>query len=416
MDVFVYLWNTKIGTLRYNEEKKSSSFQYDKDFIKSGIELSPIVMPLSTIVFSFDNDRIPSNYGLPPLLRDSLPDVYGNKIINLYLKSLNREENSLSPSERLSYEGKRGMGALEYIPDTSAHLKDKNIDLDELVNISSKVLQERENFVSDDLLELINVSTSAGGARSKAVVQYNKTTKEFRSGQVDIHKGFDYYIIKFDDFSGKNKFTRIEYAYYLMARDCLIDINDSFLLKKNNLYHFLTKRFDRKVIDNKTYKIHTQTLAAMCHLDYDIPCQIGYEYIFDILNRLHISHKKEQMFRRMVFNVIASNFDDHVKNTSFVMNKQGIWDLSNAYDITFAYDSNNYWLNGHQMTINNKNSNITIDDILMVAEYARINKEKALEIVKDIQNVVFQFDKYAKEADLSNEDIEKIKKYFVSLL
>lgn len=415
MDVSVWLWGTKVGTLRYNDDLGVSSFQYDKKFIESKIQLSPIIMPLSDKTYQFDN-RITSNFGLPPLLRDSLPDVYGNKMINVYLKSINREENSLNPAERLSYEGKRGMGALEYIPDISQTKDNKAINIEKLINLADRVLNEKEEFVTEDIVDLINVSTSAGGARAKAIVQYNFVTKEFRSGQIDAKDGFDFYIIKFDNFKEDKNYTRIEYMYYLMARDCGIDISDSYLLNIGGKYHFLTKRFDRRVVDNKTFKIHVQTLASLCNLDYDVPCQIGYEYMFDVLKKLNIFNKNEQLFRRMTFNVIFRNQDDHSKNTSFKMEKDGTWDLCNAYDITFACDQNNKYLKSHQTSINGKNKDINIDDLFAVARKANIGESQATQIIKEMQNVALRIDDYALKSFLSSEDIEKIKKSFIFLL
>lgn len=415
MDVHVYIWGTKAGTLRYNEETRTSSFQYDLDFIKMGIQLSPIIMPLSTSTFQF-NDRIKTNYGLPPLLRDSLPDTYGNDVINLYLSNLNREENSLTPAERLCYEGKRGMGALEFKPDTSSISRDVKIDLSELVSISSNVYEDREKLSTNDIVKLFNVSTSAGGKRSKAVVQYNFKTKEFKSGQIEkCFNDFDYFIIKFDDFKNDAFYTRIEYAYYLMAKDCGIDIMNSYLLKEDGKYHFLTKRFDRVKTDNKVIKIHTQTLMSLCQLDYDIPGEIGYEYVFGILKRLGIHNKNEQWFRRAAFNVITKNMDDHCKNTSFVMNRNGQWDLSNAYDLTYSYNPIGQYTYAHQMTINKKNDNILLEDILELAKEGNIKTDKAIKIVKEIENVVSNFKKYAERSDLPESEINKIQNEFVLL-
>lgn len=414
MDVHVYIWNQKVGTLRYNENTKTSSFEYDLDFIKTRLQLSPIIMPLSENVFTF-NDRIESNYGLPPLLRDSLPDTYGNEIINLYLANLNREENSLTPAERLCYEGKRGMGALEYRPSTHTEDKGVKIDLKELVNISEKVYKDRESLTANEIVKLFNVSTSAGGQRTKAVVQYNFDKKEFRSGQVENKPGFEYCLIKFDDFANETYYTRIEYAYYLMARDAGIDIMDSYLLEEDGKYHFLTKRFDRKIIDGKVHKIHTQTLMSLCGLNYDIHGEIGYEYVFKVLRKLHIANKNEQWFRRAVFNVITKNMDDHVKNTSFVMDKDGIWNLSNAYDLTYSYNPNGKYTYAHQMTINNKNDNITLEDLLLLAKEGNIKQEKAISIIKEIELVVNSFEKYAFIAKLPEIEINKIKAEFCFL-
>ncbi|MGM9814127.1 MAG: type II toxin-antitoxin system HipA family toxin [Candidatus Enteromonas sp.] len=413
MDVNVKMWGTKVGVLRFNEEHNTSAFQYDRAFQKSRIELSPILMPLSDATYAFGRE-IPSNYGLPPLLRDSLPDTYGNKVINLYLASLGREENSLNPAERLLYEGKRGMGALEFEPAKPDLSLSSSIDIDALAKIADDVYEERKAFHAEDIQALISVSTSAGGARTKAVVQYNPDTHEFKSGQVDeCSPGFDFCLIKFDNMKEEAYFTRIEYAYYLMARDCGIDIRDSYLLSINGKYHFLTKRFDRIIKNGKVQKVHAQTLASLYGLDYDVPCQIDYEEVFNVLKRLKIPNKNEQWFRRVVFNAVMRNQDDHVKNTSFVMDRKGVWDLSNAYDLTYANDPTNRWLSAHQMSIHGKSKGIELSDLLAVAKKGNVLEAKALEIIDEIQKVARSFAAYAKKAHLPKAVAERLAKEFL---
>lgn len=414
MNVVVKLWGTKIGILRYNELTKTSSFQYDNEFIKFGIEVSPIVMPLSKKTYSFGN-RIASNFGLPPMLRDSLPDTYGNEMINVYLSSLGREENSLTPSERLCYIGKRGIGALEYQPELVNESENKAIDINRLVRLANSVLVEREKFKTKDIDDLINISTSAGGARAKAIVQYNSKTGEFRSGQ-KYNKDFIFAIIKFDDFNKNNYYTRIEFTYYLIAKAAGINMMSSFLIKRNNKYHFLTQRFDRIIKNRKINKLHQQTLSAMANLDYNEPNVASYENAASILDKIGASNDKKELYRRMIFNIIMRNQDDHPKNITFLMNKKGLWSLSPAYDLTYACDRNNRWLKAHQMNINNKSDNITLKDVYEVAKHFHIKKEEAEKIIRKVESASYQFSNIAKEIGIDKKVIKKIESSFNHLI
>lgn len=414
MDVKVYLWGSKVGTLRYNEKACISSFQYDLDFIKLGVQVSPIVMPLSNKTYQF-NKRIDSNFGLPPMLRDSIPDIYGNQMINIYLKSLGRSEKNLTPSERLCYAGKRGMGALEYKPSTEVANLDSNINISSLTKLASDVLNQREKFKTKDIAELINISTSAGGMRAKAVVQYNPKTKEFRTGQLTHHKGFVFAIVKFDEFNSNNEYTRIEYAYYLTAKEAGINIMNSFLLFIDNKYHFVTERFDRIIRKNKIDKFHVQTLSAMCNVDYNEPNSTSYETAFETLDKIGASNDKEELFRRMIFNIIMRNQDDHPKNISFLMKRDGTWHLSPAYDLTYAYDSNNKWLKAHQMNINGKVNNFLIKDIYQIANKFNIKKRKAIEIISQVEKAAGKFVKFAKQAYVSEERAKEMINNFYHL-
>jgi len=412
MDVRIFLWGTYIGKLRYNEITNESFFQYDKNFIKMGIEISPIIMPLSEKTYAFSN-RIESNYGLPPMLRDSLPDTYGNKLINIYLENLGRKENSLTPAERLCYEGKRGMGALEFEPEfKNIDQNSKLIDISKLYALSNQVLYERKRIETSDVLELINISTSAGGQRAKAVVQYNQNTKVFKSGQIDAEPGFDYYLIKFDEMNDEKYYTRIEYAYYLMCKDCDINISDSFLLNIDGKYHFLTKRFDREINEGKTIKKHVQTLAALENLDYEKPNTYDYENLPKLFYILNISNEKEEMFKRIVFNIIGANNDDHVKNISFIMNKMGKWSLAPAYDMTYAKNLNGTYCKRHQINLNNKSININLRDMLELGKKYGINNAKCKEIINKTNNVFLNFEYYAEKSNIPKEECVKLMNNF----
>ncbi len=415
MNVKVYLWGELVGTLRYSEKRDESLFNYDENFIKKNVQISPIIMPLSNKTYNFGK-RIPSNFSLPPLLRDSLPDSYGNKLINVYLASIGRKENSLNPAERLCYEGTRGMGALEYFPETYHASNEINIDIEKLVTLSSEVLSEKRSFKTDDILELINVSTSAGGQRAKAIVQYNFSTNEFRSGQVEVSPGFDYYLLKFDILDGEYFYTRIEYAYYLMCLDCHINISPSYLLEVNNKYHFLTKRFDRKIVNGKAEKLHMQTLASLLNLDYEKPGSFSYEELNDLFDALNISIDKEEMYRRIIFNVIGRNQDDHVKNISFLMDKNGLWRLSPAYDMSYAYNEDGIYCKAHQILINGKDKDIALEDLISLGDSFNLKREKCISLIKDTENVFKNFSKYASLSKLSKKEAERISKDFIFFL
>lgn len=406
MNVKVFLWGELVGVLYYDEISNECLFQYDADFIKKGVQISPIIMPLSNKTFNF-GCRIPSNFGLPPLLRESLPDTYGNALIDAYLTSIGSSETSLNPAKRLCYVGSRGMGALEFKPETYHERKEK-IEIEQLIELSSLILNKKKQFKTNDIYELINVSTSAGGRRAKAIVQYNFETREFRSGQIDAEPGFDYFLIKFDIMDSEQFYTRIEYAYYLMCKDCSINISDSYLFGINDKYHFLTKRFDREIINGKTHKLHMQSLAALENLDYEKPGSYSYEQLNQLFDELDISSEKEEMYRRIIFNCIGRNQDDHVKNISFLMDKDGCWHLSPAYDMCYAYNEKGMFCNAHQMLINGKNKDFTLDDLLLLGKAFNLKKDKCLKIIDNIERVFINFDKYAHKAKLPKNVVKRI--------
>jgi serine/threonine-protein kinase HipA len=346
-----------------------------------------------------------------------LPDRYGNQLINSWLALNGRPENSMNPVEQLCFIGTRGMGALEFEP---AYFKPTkrtfNVELDSLVDIAQKMLSRRKKFetnMKDDELEamknILRIGTSAGGARPKAIIAYNKKTGVVRSGQTNAPKGFDHWIIKLDGVSGaqfgeSRGYGRVEMAYYKMAVDCGIEMMESQLLEENGRAHFMTKRFDR---DDGNVKHHIQTLCALQHYDYNDVNSFSYEQLFQTMRILRLPYPQaEQMFRRMVFNVLARNCDDHTKNFSFRLKKDEKWELAPAYDVCHAYRPDSEWVSQQALSVNGKRKDITRDDMLAVAK--SMNIKKANSIISEIDDIVSSWNRYAESANVNSELRDKI--------
>ncbi len=417
----VVLWGTTVGYFHLEEGKKYVSFEYDKDFVRIGIEIAPLMMPLSNRVYEFPELAGPAFKGVPGLLADSLPDRFGNAVIDQWLASKGRTPESFNVVERLCYTGKRGMGALEYKPAMSLHGgKNDKIDIAGLVNFASSVLEARENIhlsAQDDMTynQLLKLGTSAGGARAKAVIAYNEATGDIRSGQIDLDKGYDFWLIKFDGVTKNGdhtledapEYTLIEYAYYKMALKAGIVMSECKLLEEGGRKHFMTKRFDR--VDDK--KLHMQSLGAISHIDYNEPGLCSYEMAALTARRLGLpSRDIEQFYRRMIFNVLAVNQDDHVKNISYLMDRHGTWTLSPAYDVTFACDSGNKWLQAHQMTINGKKSNILIDDMISCGQNMDMKTFKCKKIIEEVRDAVKEWQTTAHSVGIGEKAISLIEK------
>ena len=411
----VRLWGRTIGAVSLEEGARIAAFQFDPEFLASGIELSPILMPLSRQIYQFPTLAEVSFHGLPGLLADSLPDRFGNALIDAWLATQGRRPESFNAIERLCYIGVRGMGALEFAPATGPPLRQSTeVQIDELVKLASEVLTHRNSLqVSfapgrrhDGLQEMLRVGTSAGGARAKAIVAWNRETNEVRSGQVKAPAGFDYWILKFDGVSAnKDKeledpkgYTVIEYAYALMAADACIEMSECRLLEEGGRRHFMTRRFDRL---NDGGKLHMQSLAALGHFDFNSAGTYSYEQAFDVIKRLGLSMQaREQQFRRMIFNVVARNQDDHVKNIAFLMDKAGAWSLSPAFDITYAYNPAGRWTSRHQMTINGKSDGFTAEDFKAAAQVAGLKRGRSEAILAEVMDTVKQWPRYAQTADV----------------
>ena len=418
----VYLWGTRVGIIHQDLNKPYASFEYDADFLKSGIEISPVMMPLSNIVYEFPLLSGEPFWGMPGLVVDSLPDSFGNKVIEQWLASQGKSIKDFTAIDRLCYTGKRGMGALEYVPASSGITDiNENINVTEMVKFASDVLNQRESITlnAQEALtysQLVQVGSSAGGARAKALIAWNKKTNEIRSGQLNLDKDYDYWLMKFDNVSKNGdhgledepEYTLIEYAYYKMALDAGIQMNECRIYSKAGENHFMTKRFDR--IDGK--KVHMQSLGAIAHISYKEPRLCSYEMAAQYMQEMNLPMKDiEQFYRRMVFNCIAVNQDDHVKNISFLMDRSGEWRLSPAYDMTFSYNVMNKWLSAHQMTVNGEKSGIDLDDLLMTGTKMGLRKKKCVDIISQVSIVVSKFARYAEELKIKEKtilDIEKI--------
>ena len=423
----VMLWGTKIGTVAFDDNSGLGSFEYDPAFLSSGIEVSPIAMPLSRRVYTFPELARQSFHGLPGLLSDSLPDKFGNAVIDAWLRSRGRSPESFNPVERLCYTGSRGMGALEYVPARGpSATESERIEIDKLVQLASQVLRSREKMhVSageNAMQEIIKVGSSAGGARAKAVIAWNEQTGDIRSGQIEAGKGYDYWLMKFDGVSGNGdkegedapQYTRIEYAYYLMAGDAGIAMSDCRLYEEQGRFHFMTRRFDR---ETKTGgKLHMQSLGAIAHFDFNQPGVYSYEQAAQVMRRLRISATEiGQFYRRMVFNVLARNQDDHVKNISFLMDRKGIWRLAPAYDVTYAYNPDGMWTGTHQMSINGKRDRITRQDLTDAAKHMGIKKAEAEQAIAAVGESLTRWHDFADKANITDRTAHQIAAQFAKL-
>lgn len=422
-NVRVKLWGTVIGYL-HRQDNGLIGFQYDEDFISSGINVSPIKMPLSNMTYSFPGLSEVTFKGLPGLVADSLPDKFGNIVIKKYLESLDRAEDSLTSLEKLCYTGKRGMGALEYEPSTDIVDDDVPVDIDALTKLASEILSEKESLHikhnKDMVAQLMQCSSSVGGARAKTLIAWNPETNDIRSGQVNAGKGYEYWLLKFDDISNNKdkdstpdsgEYTRIEYAYYLMAKAAGIEMSECRLYKENGRAHFMTKRFDR--IGSKGEKLHMQSLCAIAHMDFNSPRAYSYEEAFSVMRQMKLSHTDfVQLYKRMIFNELAKNYDDHTKNIAFLMNKKGEWSLAPAFDMTFSYSKDSVWVNSHQMLINGKYENIQKEDFRKVADKAGLKKSEAEKCIEEVKFAVSRWSDFADEAELSSVKAERISKIF----
>ncbi len=412
----IYLWDEHAGTVAWDEQHQTGSFEYSPTFIEKGLELSPVMMPLKNgTVYQFPVLSHDTFYGLPGLLADSLPDAYGMALLNRWLASYGRA--FANPIERLCYQGKRSMGALEFVPAYDRYLeKVTHIEIDSLISVAREVLDTKKelktNFEDDAkeaVANIIRVGTSAGGQRAKAVIAYNETTHEVRSGQIDAPSGFTHWLLKLDgvtnaELGDPSHFGQIEYVYYLMAKSAGIDMMESRLLEENGRAHFMTKRFDRI---GESEKIHTQTLCGIAHFDYKLLHAYSYEQAFQVMRQLRLPYyQAEEMYRRMVFNVIARNQDDHTKNISFLMDKSGKWSLAPAYDLSWAYNPNGLWTSKHQMSINGKWDNITREDLIDVAN--NVNIKHPERIIEGVKEGISQWNRLASDYGIPNELIKTI--------
>jgi serine/threonine-protein kinase HipA len=419
----VRLWGRTIGAVALETGNDVAAFEYDPAFAQSGIEISPLTMPLSRRVYTFPGLSRTTYYGLPGLLADSLPDKFGNALIDAWLATQGRQPGSFNAVERLCYTGARGMGALEFAPAIGPKARQASrIQIEKLVELASDVLTHRNNLrvsFSDEgreqaLTDILRVGTSAGGARAKAVIAWNPSTNEVRSGQVPAGEGFEYWLLKFDGVRGNRDkeledpqgYGVIEYAYSWMARDCAIDIGECRLFEENGRQHFMTRRFDRLAGGEK---LHMQSLCALAHYDFNMAGAYAYEQALLVIRQLGLPMSViEEQFRRMVFNIVARNQDDHVKNIAFLMDKNGHWSLSPAFDMTYSFNPAGSWTASHQMTMNGKRDDFTMDDFKACARAASMKRGRAETIVGEVREVVSRWKEYAGQAGVPTAWQEKV--------
>ena len=416
----VTLWGKEVAAIVWDKQRATAVLEFFDSFTRTGLNIAPLTMPLEALrrgerIFSFPALSLKTYQGLPGLIADSLPDDYGNSIIDEWF-SRRGLAVQITPVDRLMYIGKRGMGALEYEPVISEPLLNKSstIEIAELTEMAGSILNERENFkakLSENkkaLIDVLKVGTSAGGAKPKAIIAYNETTKELRSGQVKAPLGYTYWLLKFDGVEGgKIKdnpvgIGRIEYAYYKLAKHCGINMAECRLWHESRNAHFMTKRFDR---DEAGEKIHVQTLCGLAHFDRDK--RYSYEQLFQVMRQLFLPHSDmEQMYRRMVFNVMARNHDDHTKNHAFIMDKKGQWSLAPAYDLCYSYSPSGTWTRYHQLSLNGKRDSFTYDDLVEVATHADIRNPA--EIIGQVSQTISLWEQYAREVEVPDNFIRQI--------
>lgn len=416
----VKMFDMNVGTVRWDSSYEVARFEYDAQFAGKGIEPSPLMMPVQQgRIYSFGNLNRETFNGLPGMLADSLPDTYGRALFDKWLTLTGRTVGN--PIETLCFLGQRCMGALEFEPAIGPASADMKIEIDSLVEVAKEALSKKEEFGANldidrkaAIAEILRLGTSAGGQRAKAIIAYNKDTGEVRSGQVSAPEGFDYYLIKLDGVSAEagfketENFGRLEYSFSLLAKECGIEMTDCSLIEENGRAHFLTKRFDRA----NGEKIHMQTLCGMAHYDFRLRRAYSYEQAFNVMRRLRLPYSQaEEMFLRMVFNVVIRNQDDHTKNISFLMDKTGKWTLSPAYDIGFAYNPKGSWTDTHQMSINGKFDDITRQDLLVCA--AANNIKNAAEIIDKVCETTAKWPEMAKNCGVPQEMIDARSPYML---
>jgi serine/threonine-protein kinase HipA len=421
----VQLWGRTIGAVSLEEGREVAAFQYDADFARSGIELSPLVMPLGEHVYQFPALSRNTFHGLPGMLADALPDKFGNALIDAWLATQGRTPESFHAVERLCYTGTRGMGALEFSPALRPKPgKAAKIKVDALVRLAGEVLTHRRDLQGHfhtagqerALRDILRVGTSAGGARAKAVIAWNRETNEVRSGQIAAGEGFDYWLLKFDGVAGnKDKeledpkgYGAIEYAYHLMSKAAGITMSECRLLEEDGRRHFMTRRFDRLTGGGK---LHMQSLCALAHYDFQQAGAYSYEQALLAIRRLKLPMAAvEEQFRRMAFNIVSRNQDDHVKNIAFLMNQSGEWSLAPAFDVTYSYNPSGSWTSTHQMTLNGKRDGFTMEDFEACAKSALMKRGRAAAIIAEVQAAVRRWPEFAAEARLDDERRDKIHK------
>lgn len=425
----VNLWGRQIGAVLWDESRQLGVFEYTPEFVGSGIEVAPLTMPLRSGVYDFPSLATETFKGLPGMLADSLPDKFGNAVINSWLAEQGRTPESFDPVERLCYTGRRGMGALEFEPSAGQH-RDKGgkIDIAPLVDLANRVIAAREqlNGVLDGeddqkaLEEILRVGTSAGGARAKAVLAWNEATGEFHSGQLDAGPGYTYWLMKFDGVSGNADkevadplgFGRLEYACYLLAREAGVDMARSRLHEEGGRAHFMTQRFDRTA---EGKKLHMQSLCAMRHFDFNLARAYSYEQAIETIRMLGLGRDAiRQQVRRAFLNIFIRNQDDHTKNIAFLMDREGNWSLSPAFDVVYAYNPDGAWTSQHQMSLNGKTDGFELDDLLAFGKFADMKTVETKAIIREIEVALSKWSECTDRAGLAPEMAQRVTQGFRS--
>lgn len=420
----VRLWGRAIGAVLLEDGEDTAVFQYTPEFAASAIEVSPLAMPLRRQPYAFPALSYETFKGLPGLLADSLPDRYGNALINRWLARQGRKAESASAVERLCYMGTRGMGALEFAPTKGPDpSEEEDIQVAELVRLASAILSVRDDFETSvaagdeesGLLEILSVGMSAGGARAKAMIAWQPETSKVRSGQVAAPPGFEHWLLKFDGVSDdpdresletSQGYGAIEYAYAQMAGAAGIEMARSRLFEENGRRHFMTRRFDRPTGNTK---LHMQSLGGLRHFDFNLDGAYSYEQALLTIRELGLPMEAiEQQFRRMTFNIVARNQDDHVKNIAFLMDRGGAWSLSPAYDVTYAYNPSRKWTRQHQMSLNGKRDGFELEDFVRCAEIASMKRGRAAAILDEVSGVVAEWPRFAASAGVADEEVERV--------
>ena len=423
-DASVMLWGRRIGAVSWDAGRGVGVFQYDPRFVGAGIEVSPITMPVREAPYTFPGLGRDAFRGLPGLLADALPDRFGNALIDVWLAETGRTDEDFSPVDRLCYIGRRGVGALEFEPGLRRRDRRRKLEIGQLVDLANRALEERGRLAGrlggqDDkvaLEDILSVGTSAGGARAKAVLAWNRETDEFRSGQVESGDGFEDWLLKFDgvadsqdrELSDPQGYGRIEYAYYLMARAAGIEMTECRLHQEGGRSHFMTRRFDR---DTDGRKIHVQSFGALQHFDYNVAGAYAYEQVMQTIRALGLGMSVvEEQYRRTVFNIVARNQDDHVKNIAFLMDRRGRWRLSPAYDVAYAYNPLRRWTREHQMSAGGKRDGFERADLERFAESSGLKKTVATGVVDQVISTVAMWPRFATEAGVEEESLQRIGK------
>lgn len=421
----VMLWGTAIAVVRWDEQSGVADFQYTPEFQGFGIEVAPVVMPVRAQAYRFSHLNKETFKGLPGMLADVLPDKFGNALIDQWLIKQGRSPEDFNPIERLCYTANRAIGALEFKPTQRYFDPDQGaqIEIDKMVRLASLVLQkkqfeiDRQDLDGEALEQILQIGTSAGGARAKAIINWNEQRNIILPGHMQPQDEFDGWLIKFDGVSeNRDKeltdplgYGRIEYAYYLLAVKAGIEMMESRLLEEGGRAHFMTKRFDRVGGD----KLHMTSLCGLGHFDFNDPAATSYEQAFVLARQLQVPRENvAQLFKRMVFNVVFRNQDDHTKNIAFLMDRSGAWQLSPAFDVAYSYNPNGLWTSKHQMSINGKRDDFIVSDFLSAAEQTGLPKQRIRKCIDEVLTVLPLWANCAQAAGVSGEMIEAIGKTF----